>query len=222
MNLSGIRRSDFGGGLEKNRILRVTGYSKPIFPVRSPGFSISAGGADDVTAPTTPLLHTRKGAAKAQIERRAQKIGAMPPKAGRKRARESTGTASNNKAATASSSSAPGSAPPASRRTRSNSATSQQEEEEDDSGGGENAPRATKRSRRGGAAGRDTDSNDDDVDMGESAVANGGGGRTAAARKGSRRKSTSAAVVANGEVRVWYLSCTAFIHWLWYVDAGTC
>eukprot|EP00752_Nemacystus_decipiens_P006276 g5659.t1 len=126
----------------------------------------------------------------------------MPPKAGRKRARESTGTAGSNKAATAASSSAPGSAPPASRRTRSNSATSEQEEGA--GGGGESAPRAAKRSRRGGAADRDTDSNDD-VDMGESdgpAVANGGARSAAAAgaaaKKGGRRKSASAAV-ANGE-----------------------
>lgn len=120
----------------------------------------------------------------------------MPPKAGRKRARESTGTA--GKAATASSSSAPGSAPPASRRTRSNSATSQQED-----GDGDNAvPRASKRSRRGGASDRDSDSNGD-VDMGEPAgpaIANGPAAAVAAAKKGSRRKSTSA-VVANGEVR---------------------
>lgn len=126
----------------------------------------------------------------------------MPPKAGRKRTRESTGTTGNKAAATASSS-APGSAPPASRRTRSNSATSQQEEDS----GGDNDPRATKRSRRGGASDRDTDSNED-VDMEESdgpAAANGGARRAGApgdgvaAKKVSRRKSTSA-TVANGEV----------------------
>ena len=127
----------------------------------------------------------------------------MPPKAGRKRARESTGTAGSKATAGTASSSAPGSAPPASRRTRSNSATSQQEED----GGVGNAGRATKRTRRGAASDRDTDSNED-VDMGESdgpPVANGSGARAAAggvaARKGGRRKSTSA-VEANGEVCV--------------------
>eukprot|EP00903_Cladosiphon_okamuranus_P020406 g18726.t1 len=128
----------------------------------------------------------------------------MPPKMGRKRARESTG---GNTAAATASSSAPGSATPASPRTQSTSATSQEGEEEEDGGGGSD-PRAAKKSRRGGVSDRDTDSNED-VDMEESdmpaVVANGGDARRAAAaaggaeaKKGSRRKSASA-VAANGE-----------------------
>lgn len=122
----------------------------------------------------------------------------MPPKAGKKRSRESAGTAGKATAA----SSAPGSAPPASRRRRSGSATSQQEDS-----GSDNDPRATKKSKRGGAAGRDTDSNAD-VDMGGSDgpdVANGGVRTTAAAagavaKKGSRK--STGTVLANGEVCV--------------------
>lgn len=133
----------------------------------------------------------------------------MPPKKGRKRSRESTGT-SGRTAKTAAASSAPGSAPPAARRARSNSATSATSSQDDGGGGGgESDPHVAKRSRRGVPSGLETDS---DVDMGEAerpaangqaaeAEAAGGGGAT---KKGSRRKSAGAAP-ANGEVRgqVW-------------------
>lgn len=138
----------------------------------------------------------------------------MPPKSGRKRGRDSTGSTGtpSPESQNQPSSALPGSAPPAasfSRTTRSNSNSSQQEDDAGGSGssGGGGDPRATKRSRHGGPAGREADSSGD-VGMGEvtnvvtkTPTAAAAAASAGAKKGGGRRKSTSV-VVANGNVRV--------------------
>lgn len=151
----------------------------------------------------------------------------MPPKAGKKRSRDSTGTATTTPASpaagvAAAAAAAPSSAPPAHRQPRSSSATSQEEDGGSGGEGGGETSRATKRSRQSDSAEPITDSGngEEDVDMGDvgevagQTGANGGeqgaaaaAGVTAAtagavAKKGSGRRKSASAAPANGQVRV--------------------